>query len=71
MELANNAIIKCIFVTYNGLCYQIMFAMIADHHSTNVRFNFYVGVKHICYKDLDKVPKFKSTPYSQILWIYG
>ena len=48
MELANNAINEYIFVTYIGACYQIMLAMRADHHGTNVRFQFHVCLKQLC-----------------------
>ena len=48
MDMANNTIHECIIVTSIGLCYQIMFAMRADHHGTNVRYQFHVCLIQLC-----------------------
>ena len=49
MELAKNAINEDICLAYISLCYHILFAIRADHHSTNVRFHFHVCLKQLCW----------------------
>ena len=46
MQLANIAILDCMFVTYNDK--HIMLTVQADHHSTSVRFHFHVVPKPLC-----------------------
>ena len=48
MQLANNTMLGCIFVTYTDICKHMMFTVQADLHGTSTRFHFHVCLKPLC-----------------------